>query len=327
MSLSDGSQTDSDVHWMALSTLLIDAHLETRSKTLSHIEEKACLTHYERANYLESLMGQITQADITLAQEGDAAALESVVRSVQDLVYHLATRMLADPIAAQDATQDILIRLVTKLSTYRGDSKFETWVYRVAVNHLLTARKVIAKDPALSFQMFSDDLLNGLVDETNAPPEDHIMINELRVRCTMAMLLCLDRNHRAAYVLGEIIELDHKEAAEALDITPANFRKRLSRARQSVHEFTAASCGLANPSAACSCRKRLPAALASGRIGQTTTDELADAPDFADVKRLAAETQAEMVAVKLQGATGPLRPTKDFAANILRIVDPPGLNA
>ncbi|WP_298362059.1 RNA polymerase sigma factor [uncultured Litoreibacter sp.] len=270
-------------------------------------------------------MTQSEHSKIKLAQDGDAAALEDVVRSIQDRVFRLATRMLADPVAAQDATQEILIRIVTKLSTYRGDSAFETWVYRVATNYLLTARKMIANDPGLSFEMFSDDLLDGLADDRTAAAEDHVMLNELRVRCTMAMLLCLDRDHRAAYVLGEILELDHREAASIVEVSPANFRKRLSRARRAVQAFTAASCGLTTPTtAACTCRKRLPAAMASGRIGPTPSPALSGAPSMSEAQTLAAETEAGLVAAKLQRATGPLTPLKDFAADVLRIVDPPG---
>ncbi|MES0864315.1 RNA polymerase sigma factor [Ruegeria sp. SCPT10] len=269
-------------------------------------------------------MSDVTHSQIELARDGDALALENLVRAVQDRVYRLATRMLADPIAAQDATQEILIRIVTKLSTYRGDSKFETWVYRVATNYLLTARKVVANDPSLTFPMFLDDLKDGLVDETQAAPEDHIMINELRIRCTMAMLLCLDRDHRAAYVLGDILELEHSEAAEVLGISSANFRQRLSRARKKVREFTASSCGLAGGSKVCSCPRRLSKAMASGRVGRSPTAELIHTPAYSDVKTWAHQTQSKLITAKLQRATGPLRAVKDFAVDILRIVDPPG---
>lgn len=88
---------------------------------------------------------------IRQAKDGDAAALSGLVKGIQDKVFRLSMRMLADPDAAQDATQEILIRVITKLSTFKGDSRFETWVDKVAVNYLLTARKVIARDPCLSF--------------------------------------------------------------------------------------------------------------------------------------------------------------------------------
>ena len=268
-------------------------------------------------------MDRVLLDTIKLAQDGDAKALEALVRGIQDRVHRLALRMLADPHAAQDATQEILIRIVTKLSTYKGDSRFETWTYRVATNYLLTARKVIANDPVLSFDMFADDLLNGLADDNTRAAEDHVMLNELRVRCTMAMLLCLDRDHRAAYVLGEVLEFDHAEAAEVLDISSANFRKRLSRARTRVQDFTARTCGLAGASAPCSCRKRLPAAMASGRIGVSPSSDLATAPSFAEVEEQAQQTQSDLVAAKLQRATGPLVSPKDYAVAVLALIEPP----
>ncbi|WP_303506528.1 RNA polymerase sigma factor [Cognatishimia sp. 1_MG-2023] len=268
-------------------------------------------------------MTDVSKDLIELAKAGDARALEVLVRAVQDQVYRLSVRMLGDLQAAQDATQEILIRIVTKLSTFQGESKFETWTYRVATNYLLTAKKVIARDPGLSFQMFADDLLNGLADESHAAAEDHIMLNELRVKCTMAMLLCLDRDHRAAYVLGDVLEFDHSDAAGILDITPANYRKRLSRARKSVADFTAASCGLASSSAACSCRKRLPAAMAQGRIGQRPSAELLDAPSFVAVEAEAKSVETQLVAAKLQRATGPLLAPQDFARAVIDLVNPP----
>lgn len=269
-------------------------------------------------------MTRISKTDIERAQDGDASALESLVRGVQDRVHKLALRMLADPNIAQDATQEILIRIVTKLSTFRGDSSFETWTYRVATNYLLTARKIIANDPGLSFQMFADDLLDGIADEHTAAPEDHVMLNELRLRCTMAMLLCLDAEHRAAYVLGDVLEFEHREAAEILEITPGTYRKRLSRARARVQEFTARTCGLASPTAPCSCRTRLPAAMAMGRIGSTPSPDLRDAPPFNDIQALASKTQTDLVAAKLQRATGPLMSPKDYAAEVLKLVERPG---
>lgn len=266
-------------------------------------------------------MGDISKLTIEHAKDGDAKALETLVRGLQDRVFHLARRMVYDPEIAQDATQEILIRIVTKLSTFQGESKFETWAYRVATNYLLTAKKVIAADPGLSFQMYSDDLLDGLADENAMAPDDHIMLNELRIKCTMAMLLCLDRNYRAAYVIGEVLEFDHGEAAFLLDITTANFRKRLSRARARVQEFTAANCGLANSTAPCSCPKRLGRAMSSGRIGDVPSGDLLEAPRYEEVHKYAATVASDLRAAKLQRATGPLKSQTDFGRSVLDLLD------
>ncbi len=261
---------------------------------------------------------------ITAAQSGDAAALERLVRHAQVRVHRLAMRMLADPDAAQDATQDILIRIVTKLSTFRREAGFDTWVYRIATNHLLTARKVRAREAGLAFDAFGADLLDGLVDETTAAPEDHVLLNELRIKCTMAMLLCLDPPHRAGYVLGEVLELSQGDAVDILAIGPATYRQRLSRARAKVTAFTARACGLAGARGACTCRRRLPAAIATSRVGPAPSPDLADAPSFEDARSLADRTAAELVTAKLQQATGPLVSPQDLASRVMAIVDPPG---
>lgn len=203
------------------------------------------------------------------AKAGDRYALEEVVRAVQDDVYNLAIRMLWHPEDAEDATQEILLRVVTHLGGFRGDSGFRTWVVRVASNYLLTTRRRRAEDPELTFERFGEDLAEGLADGAawqEAEPERRLEIEEVKIGCSQAMLLCLDREHRLAYVLGEILELSGPEAAAVLEITPAAFRKRLSRARQRVEAFMRGHCGLANPASRCRCHKRVDRAKQLGRL-------------------------------------------------------------
>jgi RNA polymerase sigma factor (sigma-70 family) len=71
------------------------------------------------------------------AQEGDRDAVESLLLAVRDNIYRLALRMTGDADDALDATQEILVRVLTRLSTFNGEAAFTTWVHRVAVNHLL----------------------------------------------------------------------------------------------------------------------------------------------------------------------------------------------
>lgn len=75
------------------------------------------------------------------ARAGDSSALEQIVIVLQPRVYRLAVRMLWHPEDAKDATQEILIRVVTSLSTFRAESSLSPWAYRIATNHLLTARR------------------------------------------------------------------------------------------------------------------------------------------------------------------------------------------
>ena len=75
------------------------------------------------------------------AAAGDTEAVERLVSAVQDDVYRLALRMVWHPEDARDATQEALIRIVTRVGTYRGEAAFSTWAYRVAANHLLNWRQ------------------------------------------------------------------------------------------------------------------------------------------------------------------------------------------
>src|SRR2546429_5911062 len=106
------------------------------------------------------------------ARSGDANALEELIASIQDKIYGLAIRMLWHPDDAADATQEILIRIVTHLGTFRGESAFMTWAYRVASNYLLTVRKRRAEQEELTFERFGAQLDEGLSDAPLQAPAD-----------------------------------------------------------------------------------------------------------------------------------------------------------
>ena len=205
------------------------------------------------------------------AQSGDRKALESVMHDIQKDIHTLAIRFLWHPQDAEDAVQEILIRVMTGLSNFRGESQFRTWVYRVAINALLTLRKQRMEFNTLSFEQFGEDLAQGLsvlddglvVEDTSS---DLLLVEEIKIGCTLAMLQCLDREHRLAYILGEIMEFDHIQAANVMNITAAAFRKRLSRARAHIFSFMQAYCGLINPECACRCHRRVETAVAKGRV-------------------------------------------------------------
>ncbi len=263
----------------------------------------------------------VREAWVRLAQEGNKDALAKVVTSIQDDVHHLAMRMLVNPDDALDAVQDILILVITKLSTFSGRSAFKTWVYRVAFNYLISAKKSKERDPGLSFSFFEQDLAEGLGKEE---ADDPVLLNELRVSCTMAILLCLDREHRAAYVAGFILEMTHDEAAEVLTISKANFRQRLSRARRKVDDFTRRACGLVSAEADCRCPRRLPKAMALGRVQQgQTCFTSGDSESYASVIQRTKRLEAGLRSVALQQATKRFACPRDFAAAIDALVAAP----
>ena len=194
--------------------------------------------------------------------------MERLIDGVRDDVYRLALRMVSQPADAEDATQEILIKVLTRLSTFRGDAAFGTWVHRVAVHHLLDRKKTAVERMEMTFDLYAEDLRDGLADPPAMPePEAALLAEEVKLGCTQAMLTCLDREHRVAYVLGEVFGVSSEEGAYICDVTAATYRKRLSRARSRVRAFLGDNCGLVNPDrAACRCRKRIAPAIALGRV-------------------------------------------------------------
>lgn len=203
------------------------------------------------------------------ARNGDRGSLERLVEETQARVYNLALRMLWHPEDARDATQDILIRVITHLGSFRGESRVRTWVYRVAANYLITTRQSRVEAEAYTFDRFASELHDGLSDiseEGEWPADKALLLEEVKVGCMHGLLTCLDRPHRLAYVLGEILELDGVEGSRILTISPAAFRKRLSRAREAIVAFMQSHCGLAEPANACRCVRRLARAQALQRV-------------------------------------------------------------
>jgi RNA polymerase sigma factor (sigma-70 family) len=213
------------------------------------------------------MSGRSLEDAAAAAAAGDASALEAVLTGVRDDVYGLALRMLWHPDDAADATQDILIKIMTRLGGYRGEAALRTWVFRVAANHLLTVRRGRAERRTMSFEDFGADLADGLADPPERTAADlRILEEEVKVGCTQAMLLCLDREHRLAFVLGSVFNLPGADAATICGTDPQTYRKRLSRARSRIRTFMTGHCGLINTEAACTCRRRITAALAAGRV-------------------------------------------------------------
>ena len=197
---------------------------------------------------------------------GDRGAAREVLDAVQDGVYELALRMLGHPADAEDAAQEILVIVLTHLGSFRGDSAFQTWVWRIAANRLARIRR--GRRETIAFDTLDEGLRTGLLADAPdaSDPEAAALTRELRLRCTEAMLLCLDRELRIAYVLGDILNLSGDEAAEVLEIDPAAYRKRLSRARTRLHEFLRGWCGVFDPANPCRCGGQVVCARQRGLI-------------------------------------------------------------
>jgi RNA polymerase sigma factor (sigma-70 family) len=219
-------------------------------------------------------MDEITLLVVKRAVDGEKEAMEQIMRALERPFFNLALRMLLSPVEAEDAAQECLLRVATRLSQFEGGSRFSTWAWKVAVNRVLELKR----KPFFTVEQFSADLADGLEPEAPERTEDMVALGELKMSCGRALLNCLDADDRIAFILGEIMEVEGPEAAEILGMPAATFRKRLSRARERLSEALSSNCGVVNPSAACRCHRRLTRATALGRAkhGVATTDALLD---------------------------------------------------
>jgi RNA polymerase sigma factor (sigma-70 family) len=248
---------------------------------------------------------------------GDREALDMLVRALQGDVYGLALRMLWNHEDAEDATQEILVRVVTRLSQFGFRSRLKTWVYRLAVNYILDLKKSPIERQHLSFDAFAESLAAGHVAASATNTEQSMLIDEVKVGCSLAMLQCLDRPHRIAFVLGAIMEMSGPEAAEVLEIDPALFRKRLQLAREAVIAFTRSHCGLVSDAASCQCHRRV-SSLATAAFDETQPLHFGRrSTSFQEARALVRQVDDARSALALYRTSEPRAATIDFAQRLL----------
>ena len=217
------------------------------------------------------------QALVGKATAGDKKALETLVTDAQDIVFNLSLRMLGTFADAEDATQDILLKMITHLSSFRGDSSFTTWVFRIAVNHLKNYKKHMFAHYPLSFEYYGEDIQNGKIQDVpdlTQNVEKDILAEELKMSCTNVMLQCLDTESRCIFILGTMFKVDSRIAGDILGMTPEAYRQRLSRIRKKMADFLGQYCGEYG-SGKCKCKDRVNYAIQNHRINPVQLDYVA----------------------------------------------------
>ncbi len=219
-------------------------------------------------------MNEELQALVDKATAGDKNALETLIVGVQDIVFNLSLRMLGTFADAEDATQDILLKMVTHLSSFRGDSSFTTWVFSIATNHLKNHKKHMFAHYPLSFEYYGNDIENGKIQDVpdlTQNVEKDILAEELKMSCTNVMLQCLDIESRCIFILGTMFKIDSRIAGDILEMTPEAYRQRLSRIRKKMADFLGQYCGEYG-SGKCKCKDRVNYAIQSHRLNPLQLD-------------------------------------------------------
>ena len=201
---------------------------------------------------------------------GSRDALETLIRRHQSWIYNIVQRMVYVHEDAEDITQEILIKIITKLATFEGRSSFRTWLYRIVVNHVLNMNRARAERREWTFELYEASLDAfpdaELPDPRSVPADVELLVDEARISCTSGMLLCLTREQRLTYILGEIFGVTDNVGAEILEISRENFRQKLARARRDLHHFMQNKCGLINKANPCRCARKTRAFMTAGYV-------------------------------------------------------------
>jgi len=203
---------------------------------------------------------------ISQALSGNLDSLEDLISLHQAWIFNIALRMVCNHDDAKDITQEILIKIITKLSTYDArKSSFRTWLYRIVVNHIINMKKSKNERMIRSFDAYFDmDLVPD--ERPDAYPEYTILIEESKISCFLGSLLCFSRKERLVFIFGAIFNVSDSVGSELLGITKANFRKILSRGRKKLHHYLNNNCELFSDANPCHCGLKLKGHINMGWI-------------------------------------------------------------
>ena len=214
---------------------------------------------------LEESSVETDQRLVADALSGNQSALESLVARHQPWIYNLAFRMVMTPQDAEDVSQEILVKMLTKLGSYNpSKGSFRTWLYRVVTNHVINM-KSRGYESAISGMENYYSFVEQIPDQDpDVSPETELVISDLAIGCVMGILLCLDRTQRVVFLMAIAFGASDRIGSDILGISPENFRKILSRTRAKLHQYMHGNCGIVNPEAPCRCRKKVKSFIDSG---------------------------------------------------------------
>ncbi|QDT65269.1 RNA polymerase sigma factor [Calycomorphotria hydatis] len=230
------------------------------------------------------------------AKNGDREALERLILRHQAWIYNIALRMVFQPQDAEEVTQEVLVKVITRLSSFREESKFRTWLYRITANHVLNMKRRGGESQQQTFSLYAAAINRtpdlDLPDPTSVPVDVPILIEETKIACTTGMLMCLDRRQRLIFTLGEILGVSDNVGSEVMEFSADNFRQCLTRARRDLYQFMNNQCGLVNANNPCRCPKKTKGFINDGHVDP---DHLLFSPrHFQRINEVAADTVREI---------------------------------
>ncbi len=177
---------------------------------------------------------------ITQAQSGDVAAFEALVSEYQKKIFSIAYRMLQNQEDAADLTQEILVKVFKNLNRFKGDSKFSTWIYRVATNACLdelkkSHRKYTAYSLDKELETEDGSLLTEVRDERPTP--EAVAEKKAVQKAVQAAIGKLNEDHRSVIVLRDLQGFSYEEIAKVLQCSVGTVKSRINRARSNLKKI------------------------------------------------------------------------------------------
>ena len=193
----------------------------------------------ERFSKVDPVIQAEDRALVQRAKDGDMAAYDDLVRRYQERVYNTVYHMTANHEDANDLAQEAFIKAYQALKSFKGDSSFYTWVYRIAVNRTINFLKTKKNKTQMSLNdldvnVENDPELVALVSDKT--PRRDIALAELQEKLNAAMQK-LSEDHRLVVTLHDVQGLAHDEIAKIMECNTGTVRSRLFYARQQLQAY------------------------------------------------------------------------------------------
>lgn len=178
---------------------------------------------------------------------------DELIHEYGPLVSSICRRMVQDPDAARDASQEVWLQVLKSLPTFRGESKLSTWLFTIARR---TVRKWEEAERKHSFREFAVGCRETVEPSTNDPERLDAWVRALCDLCLTALLHCLEPDVRFLFLLRTVASLDYRETARIMDMRESAVRQACSRAARKLARFATSECVLLNPEGACRCGQK-----------------------------------------------------------------------
>jgi RNA polymerase sigma-70 factor, ECF subfamily len=178
-------------------------------------------------------------------QQRDERAFEEMVRLYQHKVFNLVYRMIGSAEEAEDIAQEVFVTVFKAIDSFRGESKFSTWLYRIAANHCKNRMKYLGRRSYKATGELDEAAERELQDAQPSAMRPHIdgpdaVLEGLQLeRMVQAGIAALDEEHRALIVLRDVEDLSYDEIASITGLAEGTVKSRLHRARLALKEHMA----------------------------------------------------------------------------------------